>query len=96
MILTWHEDAQEEYVSAAVYYERRVEGLGERFIGQVEASIARMMSAPLRQRCFSNDFRKLRVAHFPYAVVYRVTRDELQIVAVAHAKRQPGYWRQRT
>jgi hypothetical protein len=40
MILTWHEDAEEEYASAAVYYERQVEDLGERFIEQVEATLA--------------------------------------------------------
>ncbi|MBX3742384.1 MAG: hypothetical protein KF712_15460 [Akkermansiaceae bacterium] len=47
MMLTWHEATEEEYTSAAIYYERQVEDLGERFIGQVEATVARVMSAPL-------------------------------------------------
>lgn len=44
MILTWHEDAAEEYTSAALYYERQVEGLGQRFVGHVEATVMRVMS----------------------------------------------------
>jgi plasmid stabilization system protein ParE len=95
MILTWHEDAEEEYVSAAVYYERQVDGLGERFLEQIEATLARVMAAPLRPRFFENGFRRLRVDRFPYAVIYRVKADAVQILAVAHAKRRPGYWRER-
>lgn len=95
MILTWHEDAEEEYASAAVYYERQVEDLGERFIEQVEATLARVLSAPLRPRCFENACRKLHVNRFPYALIYRVKADELQILALTHAKRRPGYWRER-
>ncbi len=32
MKLDWHEEAKEEYVEAALYYEEQEEGLGERFI----------------------------------------------------------------
>jgi hypothetical protein len=29
---------------------------------------------------------------FPFAVCYRVTNTDVQITAVAHGKRKPGYW----
>ena len=29
---------------------------------------------------------------YPYSLVYRLAGDEVTIVAVAHAKRKPGYW----
>jgi hypothetical protein len=32
---------------------------------------------------------------FPYDVVYQVEQDELQVLAVAHQHRKPGYWRER-
>lgn len=35
------------------------------------------------------------VTGFPYRVVYFVEHEVLTIVAVAHAKRRPGYWRDR-
>jgi hypothetical protein len=33
--------------------------------------------------------------HFPYFVVFRELPSKIQIIAVAHAKRRPGYWRGR-
>jgi hypothetical protein len=32
---------------------------------------------------------------FPYATVYRATDTEIQVFAVAHAKRRPFYWSRR-
>jgi hypothetical protein len=33
---------------------------------------------------------------FPFAVVYYVVDDIVRIVAVAHGRQKPGYWRVRT
>ena len=33
---------------------------------------------------------------YPYTLLYRVAADEVLIAAVAHQKRKPRYWRQRT
>jgi hypothetical protein len=32
---------------------------------------------------------------FPYSVVYRVHRDDIYVIAVAHSSRRPDYWRHR-
>jgi hypothetical protein len=32
---------------------------------------------------------------FPFSIVYRELLDEIQIIAMAHAKRRPGYWAKR-
>lgn len=39
--------------------------------------------------------RRVPVARFPYSVVYADGPDHVRIVAFAHAKREPGYWRHR-
>jgi toxin ParE1/3/4 len=33
--------------------------------------------------------------HFPYSIVYKVTATQCIVIAVAHAARKPGYWRDR-
>jgi toxin ParE1/3/4 len=33
-----------------------------------------------------------RTRVFPYAVRYTIEADYILIVAIAHGKRQPGYW----
>jgi plasmid stabilization system protein ParE len=47
---------------------------------------------------FSSDTltRRVLVPRFPYQVVYRLMSTEIVIVAVAHLKRRPGYWRRRS
>ena len=39
--------------------------------------------------------RSKGVNGFPYRVVYFVAGEQLVVVAVAHTKRRPGYWRDR-
>ena len=31
----------------------------------------------------------------PYSVIFRIKIDTIEIIAIAHAKRRPGYWRRR-
>ncbi len=32
---------------------------------------------------------------FPYSIIFRVDSDRIYVIAVAHAKRRPGYWKDR-
>lgn len=53
-------------------------------------------SAPLyRGRQRLPQIRRKGVDVFPYGIIYFVRNDELTVVAYAHAKRRPGYWRRR-
>ncbi len=38
------------------------------------------------------EIRRALLARFPYALVFLVREDEVRVLAVAHAKRRPGYW----
>lgn len=38
---------------------------------------------------------EVRVAGFPYRLVYLVQPADVVVVALAHEKRKPGYWRDR-
>lgn len=39
--------------------------------------------------------RRYLLPNFPFSFVYRVHNEEIEIVAVAHHWRYPGYWRSR-
>lgn len=39
--------------------------------------------------------RFIRLKHFPYRLIYRILDTAIQVVAVAHERRKPGYWRRR-
>jgi plasmid stabilization system protein ParE len=95
MALIWHEDAEVELSQAALYYEERGEGLGDRFLDEIDAVVARFQVAPEAPRIFDKGCRKARLERFPYAVIYRVMEDSIQIIAVMHSSRKPGYWHSR-
>ena len=39
--------------------------------------------------------RRVVMTDYPYLLVYRVRGDILQVIAIAHTSRRPGYWRDR-
>jgi plasmid stabilization system protein ParE len=89
--------ASEEWAGATRWYEARRPGLGAEFHDAVVAAIARIETHPdigalSTRRPLT---RELTLTRFPYKLVYRVRSEYLYVVAVAHAKRRPGYWRQR-
>jgi plasmid stabilization system protein ParE len=46
--------------------------------------------APYLENC-----RRILLHRFPFFIVYRFRQARIEIVAVAHARRRPGYWRER-
>ena len=96
MKLEIHPEAADETAEAALFYKRRDVEVSRRFRTEVYAAIERARSQPLVYRVFEDDLRKVRVERFPYSVIFRLTpNDTLQVLAVAHGSREPGYWRQR-
>jgi len=91
----FHPEAEEEFIEAAAYYERNVPGLGERFGSEVRRTIERLLEYPELGSPIDADLRRLMLTRFPYSLIYSFTSDLLRVVAVAHARRRPGYWRPR-
>ena len=91
----FHPEAEQEFVEAAAYYERNVTGLGERFGSEVRYAIERLLGYPELGSPMDADLRRLVLIRFPYLLIYSFTPKMLRIVAVAHARRRPGYWRAR-
>lgn len=85
-----------EMTEAAAWYDERVSGLGERFLGEAEGAFARIDEIPLTgppwsHRHLPDGVRRMFVRSFPYSAVY-ILEPRLVIVAVAHLRRRPGYW----
>ena len=59
---------------------------------ELDLAMARIEEAPRRWPPYLADTRRYLLRRFPFFVVFREVDDRVQIVAIAHAKRRPGYW----
>lgn len=92
-----HSLASLELTEAVRWYESKRVGLGEELLDEFAALITRLTMNPESGNPISVDqkTRRLLVTRFPYQVVYRVRPNEIVVVALAHLKRRPGYWKHR-
>ena len=94
--MAWSEllpEAEDEYLDAVTYYERRRPGLGARFRTELIAILGRIRNTPhMYQVVYQPDFRQARVGIFPYSLYYREVARGIEVVAVSHDKQRPGYW----
>ncbi|MGD9888922.1 MAG: type II toxin-antitoxin system RelE/ParE family toxin [Halothiobacillaceae bacterium] len=95
MNFIFHPAAQHELSTAAEHYEQAQLGLGTAFVDEVYASVQRICAYPEAWTRLSSDVRRCLAHRFPYAVIYRVHHNDIQILAIAHLNRKPGYWNHR-
>jgi len=88
-------EADEEFREASRYYENAAPGVGLAFIAEVHRVISIVISNPLAAKQIRGTIRSKVLLHFPYSLFYSIESDLILIVAVAHQKRRPTYWRSR-
>lgn len=90
--------AREEFTAAVQWYEDQRPRLGAEFFDAVTETTDRIEAHPEIGTPASPDqqTRRVLVQRFPYQVVYRLLPGEIVIIAIAHLKRRPGYWKART
>ena len=92
---SFHPDADTEFEEASILYESLMAGLGRAFAAEVERTISLIREFPDAGAEIGRARRRVLTARFPYAIIYRRDPDAIVIVAVAHQRRRPDYWRSR-
>ena len=90
-----HPEAIAEARAAREWYETRNAEAAERFMAELDLAIERIEEAPCQWPPYLADTRRYLLRRFPFFVVFREASDRVQVVAVAHARRRPGYWLRR-
>ncbi len=93
MRLEFHPEAELELIESAVYYDKQVPGLGERFESEIRYATNLLLDQPEIGPLVDPNLRKFILTRFPFTLYYSVTTDVLRIEAVAHQSRRPGYWK---
>lgn len=91
----FHPKADQETIDAARRYENLATGLGRRFLLAIEQSIDYIRANPEASPKVGRRVRSNKLRRFPYSLLYEVHVNRVWIVALAHHKRRPFYWRTR-
>ena len=91
----FHPSAAEEAEAAARYYDDKTIGLGTEFLADLEDCILTAREFPEIGAPYDFTTRKLLLRRFPFILIYTDHETAIEILAVAHERREPGYWRSR-
>jgi len=87
--------AEAEADEAVTYFDDQRPGLGDRFEQDLIATVEFVLEHPLSGKSLSEHVRKFPLRTFRYNLIYVIDELEIVVVAVAHHRRRPGYWRSR-
>ena len=93
----FHPEAVAEARAARLWYSERSTVAAEAFLAELDEAIRQASESPTRWSRYEAGTRRLLFRRFPFMLVYRSfgQADAVQVVAVAHARRKPGYWKSR-
>ncbi len=92
-----HEEAAVEYDAAFEWYLQPSSDVANRFDAEVERALSEIARNPQRWALGSHNTRRFLLRGFPYLLIYREkSENRIQVIAVAHTSRNPGYWKRRT
>ena len=88
-------EARGEIDNAFEWYLGRNLQTAEIFLQQVDDAIRLIGNAPAVWPHFEAGTRRYVLRKFPYSLIYREIPTGIEVVALAHHKRRPRYWRGR-
>jgi plasmid stabilization system protein ParE len=85
-------EAQQDVADAYSWYEDRRSGLGEEFLGCVDACIQAICRMPELHAKVHEEYRRALVRRFPYTIFYEYTGGKVIVYSIFHASRDPKKW----
>ena len=93
--LTVRPEAELDAFEAASWYENEREGLGLRFVTELQATMTRISEGPQRFPVVYKEFRRAILHRFPFGVFFIVEAEGAVVLAVSHLRRHPTVWQRR-
>jgi toxin ParE1/3/4 len=89
-------EAERELIDGALFYAREANAeLGLAFIAESERSLGVLCSYPRLGPVWRGTTRRFPLRRFPYTIIDQTKPEEVRVIALAHQRRRPGYWRGR-
>jgi plasmid stabilization system protein ParE len=88
-------EAETDMTEAFDWYEDRQANLGHEFLAEVHTSLRAIADHPLHHPVLYKNVRRILTRRFPYKVFFFFEADQVEVIAVIHAKRHPRTWQKR-
>jgi plasmid stabilization system protein ParE len=95
MRLELFEEAAAEIEGDRAWYRRRSESAEAGFLRELDHAIQQVADAPAQWPRYLAGTHRYVFPTYPYSIVYFVDEGVIRVVALAHDRRRPGYWRKR-
>ena len=93
------DDAENELKIAVARYEEQAPGLGADLRAEIDRAFELVAALPRTGKrvpgTHAGDVRRVFVKRFPFSVVYLLEPAVIWVVAIAHHRRRPEYWKGR-
>jgi len=93
--IEFHPGAMADYATAFDWYFDRSHLAAQGFDEELARAVEQIKGNPRRWSANQDGTRRFLLRHFPFSIIYRELQSVIEIVAVAHARRRPDYWRRR-
>ncbi len=91
----FHPEAIAEARAAFEWYRQRSEGAAAAFLTELHQAVEHIAETPGWWPVYLQGTRRFLLRKFPFAIIYREVGETIQLAAVAHGRRKPGYWKDR-
>jgi len=90
--IDFHPSATAELEASADWYAERSLSAVRGFAWAADAALHKIAEQPNRFPRIDQKHRSCNLGKFPFQIIFYQERNRIIIIAIAHAKRRPGYW----
>ena len=83
-------EAEADLNEAYWWYEEQDSGLGDEFLRCLETAYSRISESPLHYPIRFDDFRRILIRRFPYALYFEYDEKTIVVYYVFHCSQDPG------
>lgn len=94
MNVSFHPDAESEFLDSVFFYESKTRGLGTLFIDEVEGLLSLIQDNPKLWPVAhpATSIYKATLKRFPFKIYYQHSHTNIYVLAIAHHRKRPNYW----
>jgi toxin ParE1/3/4 len=95
--LQYHKAASQEVREAYLWYAERDQKTARLFAGEISLAIEKIRRSPKRWPKYDGSVRRYVFHGFPFQIIYNLdAAGTVHVLAVAHTRKRPGYWKSRS